>query len=342
MSRRRIERLLNLTMCLMATSRFLSVDEIGRLVEGYEPDGTPEQEAAFRRMFERDKENLRELGIPLEVGTNPLADGEAAGYRIRRDHYELPDIRLEPDEAAALGLAARLWSSARFAGASANALRKLAAGGTEIRPVPAGFEPRVDATEPALLPCLDAVRLRRAVRFPYRKVEQDAAADRRVQPWGVVSWRGRWYLAGYDLDRGAGRCFRLSRITGKVDAIGPAAAYTIPDGVDLRGMVTSTEPPVSPSTARLRVRPGTGHTLRRAATRTMPAAGGAPAGDVLDIHYYDLERLARWVVGHGADVVVLGPPELRDEVTRRLRATAAAHGGARDAATVPTLAGDRP
>ncbi|MGF7234742.1 MAG: helix-turn-helix transcriptional regulator, partial [Frankia sp.] len=204
----------------MATSRFLSVEEIGRLVDGYEPSDDPDTDAAFRRMFERDKEELRDLGIPLEVGSNSAFDPET-GYRIRRGDYELPDIALDPDEAAALGVAARLWTSNHFASASANALRKLAAGGAEIRPVPAGFEPRVDATEPAFLPCLDAVRARRAVRFPYRKVEQDGATDRHVQPWGVVSWRGRWYLVGHDLDRGAARCFRLSRIPGKVVAFGP-------------------------------------------------------------------------------------------------------------------------
>ncbi|MGF7237065.1 MAG: helix-turn-helix transcriptional regulator, partial [Frankia sp.] len=281
----------------------------------------------------RDKEELRDLGIPLEVGSNSAFDPET-GYRIRRGDYELPDIALDPDEAAALGVAARLWTSNHFASASANALRKLAAGGAEIRPVPAGFEPRVDATEPAFLPCLDAVRARRAVRFPYRKVEQDGATDRHVQPWGVVSWRGRWYLVGHDLDRGAARCFRLSRIPGKVVAFGPVAAFTVPSGVDLRSMVASTEPPARATTARLLVRPDSGHTLRRAALRSVPAAGGdgeraadsgGPAGDVLEIRYYDLDRLTRWIVGHGPDVVVLEPPELRDEVIRRLKATAAVH-----------------
>src|SRR5689334_12918976 len=62
-SRRKLERLLNLTMCLMSTRRFLTVEEIGRLVDGYDPDGTPEEQAAFRRMFERDKEDLRDLGV---------------------------------------------------------------------------------------------------------------------------------------------------------------------------------------------------------------------------------------------------------------------------------------
>lgn len=317
MSRRKLERLLNLTMCLMATPRFLSVDEIGRLVDGYEPGDTPEQQVAFRRMFERDKDDLRELGIPLETGADGGWDDEA-GYRIRPGDYALPDIALDPDEAAALGLAARLWSSASLADASARAVRKLAAGGARTRPGPEGLEPRVDATEPAFEPCLAAVRSGRAVRFPYRRPGDREPTERHVEPWGVVSWHGRWYVAGHDRDRGAPRVFRLSRVAGAVRAVGPAGAVRVPPGVDLREMVAATEPPVRTVLARLRVRAGAGHALRRA------ARGGG--GDLLEVPYADVERLADWIASHGPDVIVLDPPELREAVVRRLRATLHAHG----------------
>src|SRR3954462_8174548 len=122
MSRRKLARLLNLTLCLMATSRSLTVREIAELVEGYEPGESPESEVAFRRMFERDKEELRELGVPLEAGI-PRSYEDEIGYRIPKRDYALPDLHLDADEAAALGLAARLWSSASLATPSATALR---------------------------------------------------------------------------------------------------------------------------------------------------------------------------------------------------------------------------
>src|SRR3954454_24682832 len=180
MSRSKLERLLNLTLCLMATSRYLSVREIAGLVEGYEPGESPESEVAFRRMFERDKEELRELGVPLEAGT-PRSYDDEIGYRIPKRDYALPDLHLDPDEAAALGLAARLWNSASLATATAGALRKLRAGGIHLRGAPGGPEPRGDVTEPAFAPCLAAVREGRAVRFRYRR-PGGAATDREVEP----------------------------------------------------------------------------------------------------------------------------------------------------------------
>ena len=103
MSRRKTERLLGLVVCLLSSPRYLTAVQIRAAVPGY-----PESFEAFKRMFERDKEELRELGIPLETGFNSAGDDEA-GYRIPRQAYVLPEIRLEPDEAAVLSLAARVW-----------------------------------------------------------------------------------------------------------------------------------------------------------------------------------------------------------------------------------------
>ncbi|WP_349305917.1 WYL domain-containing protein [Pseudofrankia sp. DC12] len=362
----------------MATSRFLTVSEIGDMVDGYEPGHDDDAHEAFRRMFERDKQYLRDLGIPLETGQDGY--GDEVGYRIRRDDYALPEIRLSPDEAAALALAARLWSAASLAAPAASALRKLAAGGvatspglgtraagdgTTAGPGPAelfgldGLEPRVDAAEPAFEPCLAALQERRAIRFPYRKPGEPEAAERFVEPWGVLSWRGRWYLAGHDRRRGAPRVFRLSRVAGPVRPVGPAGAVTVPAGVDLRSMVTmsTSSSPERARTATLAVRVGAGHALRRRG-RPVPAdagggtssggsaaGGGAPGAgsdmDVLRIGFVDAERMARWVAGYGADVVVLDPPDLRAEVVRRLAAVARDGPAAGDAA-VGGLPADAP
>jgi predicted DNA-binding transcriptional regulator YafY len=320
-SRRKLERLLNLTMCLMSTRRFLTVEEIGRLVDGYDPDGTPEEQAAFRRMFERDKEDLRDLGGPLVTGSNSAWDDEL-GSRIARGDYALPDISLDPDEAAALALAARLWSSASLAGASTSALRKLQAAGVESVPPPPGLEPRVDAREPSFEPLLDAVRDGRVVQFPYRRPAETDPQQRTVEPWGVVSWHGHWYLVGHDRDRDDTRVFRLSRVTGPVQVTGPAGAVVRPDDVDLRAEVADSTPTVITGTARLLVRQGAGHTLRRSEGAQVAAAPDRSGFDLVSVPYADLGRLASQVLWYGPDVVALDPPALRDSVVERLRAAA--------------------
>jgi proteasome accessory factor B len=313
-SAKKTERLLNLVICLLATRRFLSVSEIRQAVPGYDQGG----EEAFRRMFERDKEELRELGVPLETGTNSAVHEDEPGYRIARRDFELPEITLEPDEAAALGLAVRLWQSAPLAGATRSALLKLRAAGVDAPPAPAALEPRVAASEPAFESCLGAVRDGRPVRFGYRAVGAPEAQQRSVEPWGVVSWRGRWYLVGHDTDRGAERVFRLSRIVGEVTPVGEPGTVTPPEDVDLRAMAARMAGEEPRATAQVSLRPGAGGELRRAATAARPDPD-REGWTVVEVGFADPERLADRVTGLGADAVVLSPASARDAVVRRLR-----------------------
>ena len=108
------ERLMNLVICLLVSRGYVPKSKIRQVVGGY---GDQSNEA-FERMFERDKEELRELGIPIETGSNDPAGDEEPGYSIRRQEFELPEIRLEHDEAAVLGLAARVWQHASLAEAT--------------------------------------------------------------------------------------------------------------------------------------------------------------------------------------------------------------------------------
>jgi proteasome accessory factor B len=333
MSSRRAERLVNLVLCLLSTRQYLTAERIRAAVPGYDAeDGGARGDDAFKRMFERDKAELRELGVPLEIGRNSAFDTED-GYRIARRDYELPEISLAPEEAAAVGLAARLWQSAGLAEAARGALLKLRAAGIEVDPVgELDVEPRLDATEDALHPCLDAVQSGRAVAFVYQK--QDGASERReVEPWGVVSWRGRWYLVGHDRGRDAARCFRLSRVVGAVRPIGPDRAVKVPTGIDLVAYVAAFDPGARRKLVRFRVRRGAATGLRRI-SRLVEPAGDSPAGggdqdpetDLLETWYLDPEWIADRIAGHGSAVLVLDPPEVRDAVVRRLRALAAAPG----------------
>jgi proteasome accessory factor B len=267
-------------------------------------------------MFERDKAELRDLGIPLETGRNSIFDAED-GYRITRRKYELPPVTFDPAEAAAVGLAARLWQSATLGAPARNALIKLRAGGTDVAAGDApGAQPHVDASDPALPPLLDAARHARVATFDYLKTGTDSPERRTVQPWGVLSWRRRWYVVGHDLDRGEARSFRLSRVVGDVDLVSPPGAFQRPD-VDLLAFVASRGPD-SAGVARIAVSgPGLGE-LRRVAE--------GEADGVLTIRYTDLGRMARIVASAGRSARVLGPPELVDAVVGRLAPTArAAH-----------------
>src|SRR5262245_46939816 len=243
-SRTRTERLVNLVICLLATRRFLTAAQIAATVPGYEHDLDDVREhEAFQRKFERDKAELRDLGIPLETGTTSAFDTEP-GYRIARRDYALPDIHLEPDETAAVGIAARLWQHAGLAAAASSGLLKLRAAGVDVDPsATLGVEPVV-TVDPAFAPLQTAAQERREVRFDYRTPADDAASHRRLQPGGVVSWRGRWYVVGHDLDRGATRCFRMSRIVSAVTTVGEPGAFVRPTDVDLISHVAHWSGPV--------------------------------------------------------------------------------------------------
>ncbi len=338
MSRSRTERLVNLVICLLSTRRFLTASQIAATVPGYEHDpADPRDHEAFQRKFERDKAELRDLGVPLETGTTSAFDFEP-GYRIARREYALPDVHLEPDEAAAVGIAARLWQHAGLAAAASSGLVKLRAAGIDVDPhATLGVEPMV-TVDPAFEPLTAAVRDRQAVTFDYRVPEEDSATRRSLQAWGVVCWRGRWYTVGHDLDRDAARCFRLSRIVGAVRRSGPPGAYGPPE-VDLITYVARWSGPVErPGRASVLVRPGRGVGIRRHAESVQHGADGTgPDGDdLLTLRYADAESLAGWLVGYGADVRVVDPPEVRDFVIKRLHEISAAHPGvAAPAGTAP-------
>jgi proteasome accessory factor B len=176
--------------------------------------------------------------------------------------------------------------------------------------------------DPAFAPLTAAARDRRVVTFEYRRPEGDAPDRRRLQPWGVVCWRGRWYVVGHDLGRAATRCFRLSRIVGAVKATGPAGAYEPPPGVDLISHVARWSGPLERTgRATLLVRPNRAAGLRRWAAECVPT----PDGDRLVVPYADAEWVADNVVGYGPDVTVLEPPEVREAVIQRLKEIATRH-----------------
>lgn len=319
MSTNRTERLLNLVIALSATTRWLTKEQLRRAVPQYEDCESVE---AFDRMFERDKEDLRELGVPLLTGTGDAWFDDELGYRIDRDAYPLPPIELTAPELAVLGLASRVWQHAGLAGPAARAMLKLKALGVRIdEEWLAGLEPRVRATGPAFGPLYTATRDGAPVAFGYRKPREPGAAPalRRVEPWALTNRSGWWYLVGLDLDRAAPRAFRLSRITGTVRRTGPAGTVVVPEGLDPGALVTAGRGESDPRTARLRLAPGRGTALR---LRSDARPDGA---DHLELPVRDVVQLAEQLAGYGPDVVVEGPQDLREAVRDHLRAVLDAH-----------------
>ena len=316
MSKRKTERLLGLVVCLLSTSRYLTADQIRQAVPGY-----PEQDELFKRMFERDKEDLRDLGVPLETGLNHPFDDDP-GYRIRQQAYELPELRLEADEAAVLGLAARVWQRAELAGAAAGALLKLRAAGMDAadeQPAPQAIEPRLGTPEPAFGPLWEAVRDRRPVTFSYRAAGRSEPQRRELEPWGVVNRHGRWYVAGWDRGRDDTRVFRLGRIAGAVKFCGPPGSVTVPDGADVRELVRDWDSAPREHTAVLRVRSGTGVGLRQHAVSVHADETGPPGWDLVTTRFADVGSFADYAASFGPDAVILDPPDLREAVIARLK-----------------------
>lgn len=319
MSKRRTERLLSIVVLLLSSRRYLTAEQIRAAVSGY-----PEQEESFKRMFERDKEELRDLGIPLETGRANTFDDDL-GYRITRQDYELPEINLEPDEAAVLGLASRVWQSAELAGAAAGALLKLKAASREIDDDTVtltqhrGIEPRLTTQEPAFGPLWEAVRDRRPVTFDYTAGGRSDPTRRTLEPWGVVNRRGRWYVAGHDRGRNAPRVFRMSRITGQVKLAGPPGSVQVPEGTDVRELVKDWDrTPARDRTAILGVRENSGVGLRRWARESVPERD-RPGWDRVTVSFADSGWYADYLASFGPDVIVFDPPDLREAVISRLK-----------------------
>ncbi|MGH3315048.1 MAG: helix-turn-helix transcriptional regulator [Nocardioidaceae bacterium] len=313
---RKSERLMNLVICLLVARTYVGKAKIREVVPGYQETS----DEAFEKMFERDKDELRELGIPIEVGYVDRAFEDEPGYRIRRQAFELPDIRLEGDEAAVVGLAARVWQHAGLAEATSGALVKLRAGGVDVDASALSVvEPHLATPEPSFGPLWDAVLERTPVRFAYRRPGREAAV-RTLEPWGIVSWHGHWYVVGHDRDREAVRMFRLSRVEGSVTPAGRPGSYVVPEGTDVRALAASLEPDeTSGGVATLRVRVGSGFALRRQA-RAVESLD--TSWDRVEVPFGAVEAMAEQVTTHGADVVVESPDELRKSVIERLRGLA--------------------
>lgn len=314
----RTERLLNLLIALLNTKYGLRRSELREKVYR----DTSGNDVSFGRMFERDKADLRQFGFDVETVTDlgwSEDDPATTRYRIGKESNRLPDVQLSPGEWTVLMLASQLWERAALGSAAANALRKLqASGGVADVELPAGFQPRIKPAGQAFDDLIAAMHAQHPVTFSYLASSTGKEEQRTVEPWGLGSRFGQWYLAGFDRTRQETRHFRLSRFTSAVTVL-ERETYSPPKGFNIRAELERL-PELPLRTAAINVRTGRHLGLRG---RALPAAEPAKNDggyERIQVQFRDAEVLAEEVASYGPDATAESPADLVDAVIRRLQA----------------------
>ena len=309
---RRIERLINLIAALLEARQPMTAEDIRQRIAGYDQ---PSFEA-FRRAFERDKEALRAMGIPLELrSTDPLGD-RSDGYLIPKSRYYLPALDLEPDELAALKIAAQaVLGAGEEAGAG---WLKLSigdpSGNFESGRVTWGAD--VAAEQPVLGPLYAALLERRPIRFRYESREGEVT-ERTVEPYGLVHRRGNWYLVGRDAAKDEPRTFRASRVLAPVEPVN--SNYEIPASFDASALVARRPWEAGDEVVKAVVRFDS--SMRWWAEQNMPdhLVGNAPEGAVdLEVSVANTDAFLSWIIELGGAAQILSPARLREQLLERL------------------------
>ncbi len=311
---RKIERLINLTIALLATKRYLTKSEIFSSVDGYE--GSPETK---ERMFERDKDDLRSLGIEIEVGSfDPLFNDEA-GYKIKQEKYQFDLGDISSTEVSLLSLAAEAWQEASFGDVAQKALLKLRSIGiaSDEISIPGSFQKLNDGGQDFSL-ITKAIAQSQLLNFSYLDSSMKNAA-RKVVPIALSTRSGFWYLTGVDQDVQEIRTFRIDRIQGQVSATAGPTDFEAPLGFDSNTALSH-----SPTSefAVIDVRVGKGTSLRALAISTKSLG----EWDQIRVPIFNLDSICSLILWHGLDAMVQEPTDLRELVIEHLQALVDNHG----------------
>jgi len=309
---RKIERLINLTIALLATKRYLTKSEIFRTVEGYEGSAETKE-----RMFERDKDDLRSLGITIDVGSfDPLFNDEA-GYRIRSESYQLDLGDITPTEMSLLSLAADAWQGAAFAEQAQSAILKLSSMGVPADPIDIpGFSPKLSNSSKDLETISGAIGSSDYLVFDY--LSPSLLSERReVIPIALSNKSGFWYVSGVDKAVQEVRTFRLDRVQGAITVLKNKEDFEFPTDFELDQTVASS----AIRFAIIDVRKGKGHAIRALATSVTDLG----EWDQIKVPIYTIEYLTAQILWHGDDVFVHEPVDLRENVVQQLEALVVNH-----------------
>ncbi len=299
-----VERVLNLLIYLLESSNPVTSNDIRNTVHGY----ADQSDEAFHRMFERDKQVLRRLGVPIKL--EPMDVWEIdEGYVVDPDEYAIPDPGLTQEERLAVSVAARM---VRLGGTEAGVGAIIKLGGMERGD---GLEPlRADLGEGAevLGELFGAISERRKVRFTYR------GHVRPVEPYGMAHRRGHWYLVGNTPD--GERMYRVDRIE-TIEVGEEANSFTKPKGFDIRKSVDS-QPWEAGSDPELEAKVRFDPAVAWWAARSL---GLEETGKELTatVAVVNREAFVGWVLSFGDAAEVLEPAELREAVAKRVEETLA-------------------
>jgi proteasome accessory factor B len=349
MSSPKLQRWIDLLAALLAHRLPVRFTELAKFVPAYLADGTAVTEApsdTVKRMFERDKDELRALGVPIV--TMGEEGGEASAYVLRAKDFYLPYLAIvsergvqaprkvaqygyaslamltfEPDELVAIGEGAARVAQAGdpvLAEDARSAVRKLAfdlplgaTDGTEDETLLVAPRSRAAPKELSMLG--DALFRRKRVTFHYQSMTADQTAERVVEPYGLFFINGHWYFAARDVARNALRNFRVSRMSeARVNTAKPGTSdYDIPSDFSLREHARSRQAwEIGDGDAFEAVVEFRGDTGAVMAARAL----GRPDGTSAQLRRFDVRRadsFARWLLSFAGDAVPITPPALVNE-----------------------------
>lgn len=302
MSAQKTERLINLTLALLATKKYLTKSEIFNTVAGY--TGTAE---TMERMFERDKDELRELGIEIEVGgLDPLFEDDQ-GYLIRSETFQLDSSQFENEELLYLTMAVNLWHDSALQANSKAALLKIQSLSGPIESNSINLPMIRDAeNSKTLATAFESVEKRYALNFQYK------GSDRNVEPYGLYIQDGFWYLVANEA--GAIKSFKLQRIEGKLTKAGKASAFIKPIEFDLATFLAKSRSEKK-EIAVLRVRKNQAHALRSKYAVTEID----DEWDQMSVEYGFDQEIIQTVLWYGSNILVESPEKLRSDIKLRLK-----------------------
>lgn len=322
------ERLFSLVLALLATETGLTKNEVLSTVQGYRQRfASGGDNTNLERQFERDKDDIRELGVPLETIDSPgqAGNNQNLRYRIPRGSYELPeDITFSAEETTLLNLAAMVWREGSLSRESRRAVMKLRGLGLVSDEPVLGYTPRLRVRDAAFEPLRTALDKNAIVRFAYLKPGEGEARVREVAPLALVQHQGRWHLHAEEARTSESqpritKTFLLRRIVSQIATTG--ATFPAPKGDQTARALRELEEVWDSHTADVEVVGDSD-----AATRLHKRRGSVelPSG-ALRLHYSDANIFADELASYGPEVLVLSPPALRSAVLTRLRQTLADH-----------------
>lgn len=311
---RRIERLINLIAALLEAEQPMTAEDIRNRIAGYDSDN----QTAFRRAFERDKADLKAMGIPVEAHQLDVFGDSAPGYIIPKARYYLPELELEPDEVAALRIAAGAVLGVEEEAGTGIMKLSMAAPDEATSAARISWNADVAASQPLLGPLYSAVCERVPVTFDYQPAGEDAPGPRRVEPYALVHRRGHWYLVGGDERSGETRTFKVARITGEITR--GEGSYNIPDDFDARSHLAAPASLGEDDDLVGRVRFDA--SLRWWPEQNLAGAKlhDGPEGSVeVEMPVASVDALVAFAVWWGSQVEILAPPEARAQIADRLQ-----------------------